>query len=210
MRRKHKILLPALCALLVGCTTQQQSQRTAGTGSSSTAQPALASPGQSPSRDASSGGSAYDTPAWNTMAFPTGDPKTSVLAISKGLPEQVRLNQPFDYELTIENLTGAMLNDIVITDVPSADMSLEKPSPLDRTIRFFLENKLIVALLVVFFAGWGDVASRPDQLVLNSGLWTVGCGLRFTLDRQEQVKLRLDYGLGNGDSGFYLTLGEAF
>ena len=62
----------------------------------------------------------------------------------------------------------------------------------------------------VVFAGWGDVAPRPDLLTLDSGLWTVGAGLRVTVNEKEQVKLRLDYGLGNGDSGFYLSLGEAF
>ena len=62
----------------------------------------------------------------------------------------------------------------------------------------------------VGFAGIGDVAPRPGLLTLAAELWTVGGGLRYTLDERERVKLRLDVGFGNGDSGFYLAFGEAF
>lgn len=39
-----------------------------------------------------------------------------------------------------------------------------------------------------------------------------GGGLRFEFDRKQQIHLRVDYGVGdgNGNSGFYLTFGEAF
>jgi len=62
----------------------------------------------------------------------------------------------------------------------------------------------------VVFAGIGDVAPSPGKLTLAGNLWTAGIGLRYLLAAAEKVKVRLDYGWGNGDSGFYLSLGEAF
>jgi outer membrane protein assembly factor BamA len=62
----------------------------------------------------------------------------------------------------------------------------------------------------VVFAGLGDVASTPGRLTAAANLYTVGAGLRFLLNPEQGVNIRLDYGLGNDDSGFYLSLGEAF
>jgi len=62
----------------------------------------------------------------------------------------------------------------------------------------------------VVFAGVGDVAPSPGTLTLAADLWTAGLGLRYTLNRAENVKVRMDFGWGNGDTGFYLSLGEAF
>ncbi len=62
----------------------------------------------------------------------------------------------------------------------------------------------------VVFAGIGDVAPSPEKLTLANELWTAGFGLRYMLDAKEKVNVRLDFGFGNGDSGFYLSLGEAF
>ena len=62
----------------------------------------------------------------------------------------------------------------------------------------------------VAFAGMGDVASAPQKLTLASELWSAGFGFRYMLDQKERVNLRVDFGFGNGDSGFFLSLGEAF
>jgi hypothetical protein len=41
--------------------------------------------------------------------------------------------------------------------------------------------------------------------------WNGGMGLRFLVDRQETIYLRLDYGLsGDGQNGFYIAFGESF
>lgn len=60
------------------------------------------------------------------------------------------------------------------------------------------------------FAGWGDVSPDIKRLTTAAELYTIGLGLRYTINQEEQVKIRLDMGFGNGDSGFYLSLGEAF
>ncbi len=62
----------------------------------------------------------------------------------------------------------------------------------------------------VAFAGVGDVAASPAKLTLAGELWSAGVGLRYMLDDKERVNLRIDFGFGNGDSGFFLSLGEAF
>ncbi len=62
----------------------------------------------------------------------------------------------------------------------------------------------------VAFAGVGDVAPSPRNLTLAAELWSAGFGFRYMLDQKERVNLRVDFGFGNGDSGFFLSLGEAF
>lgn len=62
----------------------------------------------------------------------------------------------------------------------------------------------------VLFAGIGDVAPSVGKLSFVGNLWTAGLGIRYLWDEAEKLKIRLDYGWGNGDSGFYLSLGEAF
>jgi hypothetical protein len=62
----------------------------------------------------------------------------------------------------------------------------------------------------VVFAGLGDVAPSPTKLTLAAELWSAGFGFRYRLDDRERVNVRLDFGFGNGDSGFFLSLGEAF
>ena len=62
----------------------------------------------------------------------------------------------------------------------------------------------------MLFAGIGDVAPDVGRLTLAGNLWSAGFGVRYLWDEAEKLKIRLDFGWGNGDSGFYLTLGEAF
>ncbi len=71
-------------------------------------------------------------------------------------------------------------------------------------------SRLWKRLGAVAFAGIGDVAPSPEKLSLSGQLWSAGFGFRYLLDAQERVNVRLDFGFGNGDSGFYLSLGEAF
>jgi len=62
----------------------------------------------------------------------------------------------------------------------------------------------------VAFAGIGDVAPRPSALTTTAQLYTFGFGVRYTLSEEEKVNIRVDFGFGNDDGGFYLSLGEAF
>lgn len=63
----------------------------------------------------------------------------------------------------------------------------------------------------VVFGDVGKVYSDADNWATNSLHWTAGAGLRWMLDKERKVNIRLDYGVGDrGNSGFYFTIGEAF
>ena len=62
----------------------------------------------------------------------------------------------------------------------------------------------------VAFAGMGDVAPGVGDLTTAAGLTTWGLGLRWLVNTEEKVNVRMDFGFGKDDSGFYLSLGEAF
>jgi outer membrane protein assembly factor BamA len=64
---------------------------------------------------------------------------------------------------------------------------------------------------IVGFAGYGvvsrDINDFQSQNIKPSG----GLGLRFRLNEDERINLRIDFGYGEKDnSGVYLTIGEAF
>ncbi|UOQ69972.1 outer membrane protein assembly factor [Hymenobacter cellulosilyticus] len=63
---------------------------------------------------------------------------------------------------------------------------------------------------VVAFGGVGALGDDDALLRLNQPKAAYGGGLRFVLNRRDQLNLRLDYALGRESSGFYLTIGEAF
>lgn len=63
----------------------------------------------------------------------------------------------------------------------------------------------------VAFAGAGDVAPRMDAFVLSRARYSGGGGLRFALNPEDGVNLRLDFGFSSeGDDNVYFTIGEAF
>ena len=62
----------------------------------------------------------------------------------------------------------------------------------------------------VAFLGGGDVANDLDQFVLKNIRPSYGAGIRFNLDKTENLNLRFDYGIGQKSSYFYFTIAEAF
>ena len=62
----------------------------------------------------------------------------------------------------------------------------------------------------VVFGGVGTLGDEQALLRLNEPKGAYGAGLRFTANRRDHLNVRLDYGLGQQSSGFYLTVGEAF
>lgn len=64
---------------------------------------------------------------------------------------------------------------------------------------------------VVAFGGTGDVANKVLDYNFNDLKYAYGGGVRFALNQQERLNLRLDYGFtSNNTQGFYLQLAEAF
>ncbi len=63
---------------------------------------------------------------------------------------------------------------------------------------------------IAVFAGFGDVLSKTADLSLEKMKYSTGGGIRFKIDRKENINLRLDYAIGKNSSGFYVVFGEAF
>ena len=62
----------------------------------------------------------------------------------------------------------------------------------------------------VAFASLGDVFAGFDTPVFDNPKWSAGGGVRFALIPENGLNLRLDYGATRGDTGFYVSVGEAF
>ncbi len=62
----------------------------------------------------------------------------------------------------------------------------------------------------VAFAGVAQVADKMSQWSINEFKFAAGAGIRFLLNRQERIAVRLDMGFGTNSSGVYFTVTEAF
>jgi len=63
---------------------------------------------------------------------------------------------------------------------------------------------------VVGFAGIGTVAPSIDQFNLDYIRPSLGVGVRFLIDAEENLNLRLDYGIGNEKNNYYFKIAESF
>lgn len=63
---------------------------------------------------------------------------------------------------------------------------------------------------MVTFAGLGDIYNQFTDVSLNTIKYSLGAGLRFTINRAENLNVRMDYGIGRQNTGFYILLTEAF
>ena len=62
----------------------------------------------------------------------------------------------------------------------------------------------------VLFAGVGDVASNLGDFKIQNFRASVGLGLRFLLDKRENLNIRADWGFGNSTNNYYLNIAEAY
>jgi len=63
---------------------------------------------------------------------------------------------------------------------------------------------------VVAFAGLGNVAPSLDKFDFGNIRTSVGFGVRFLVDEEENLNLRLDLGIGNEKVNYYFKIAEAF
>ena len=64
---------------------------------------------------------------------------------------------------------------------------------------------------LVGFVGNAVVGETINSLKMQNMLTTAGAGLRFKLDMERKINLRLDFGISSDrTTGFYLTIAEAF
>jgi len=62
----------------------------------------------------------------------------------------------------------------------------------------------------VVFLGVGDVAPTISKFTFKNLRPSFGFGLRFLLERRENLNLRFDWGFGNDTNNYYLNVSEAF
>ena len=62
----------------------------------------------------------------------------------------------------------------------------------------------------VGFAGVAQVADQINHFGLGRFWFAGGAGVRFAWNPEERVNIRIDYGIGNGSVGTYITVTEAF
>ena len=85
----------------------------------------------------------------------------------------------------------------------------------------YLDNNVVRAQLefrfpvrgplgMAVFGGAGEMASSLDRLRLDEARPAAGFGVRYNVGGDETANIRLDHGWGDGDSGFYISFGEAF
>ncbi|MFI4897876.1 MAG: hypothetical protein ACIARR_08625 [Phycisphaerales bacterium JB059] len=135
-RRMFAASAAALLAMtVVGCSSSQQeepsSQHEPATAQNEPAPSPAAEPAPKPKPRRTTGfpsmrGGGYN---WSWLAYPTGDPSSSALGIEKGVPSEVRLNQPFDYQIVVTNLTDIALQDVVVQETLGANMRFNSSTP---------------------------------------------------------------------------------
>ena len=64
-----------------------------------------------------------------TLLYPTGERSSSSLLVRKQLPREVGLDKPFDYTITVENLTDEPIDGVVLNEPVPAHMTIESASP---------------------------------------------------------------------------------
>lgn len=81
-------------------------------------------------RKASASASAgSDSQIMESLAFPTGDRKTSALLLEKSGAKQVRLGQPYQYQLKVTNLTDAPLGGVTINEQLGENFTVSQAEP---------------------------------------------------------------------------------
>lgn len=72
--------------------------------------------------------------------------------------------------------------------------------------RFPLYRRLGLAT----FAGIGDVFDQTSDVQFSTLKYSIGSGLRYALNKEQKLNIRIDVGYGREGSNFYIVIGEAF
>ena len=68
--------------------------------------------------------------AKSSLAYPTGDPKTSALLLDKLAPREILAGQPFEFEIAVSNLTSTALDNVTVTEVLPANFNMTSSNPV--------------------------------------------------------------------------------
>lgn len=70
-----------------------------------------------------------ETMAWSARAYPTGDRRTSAIGIEKGYPTEVRVNDDFNYQIVVTNLTNDDLSNVMLRDLAGENLKIKSSEP---------------------------------------------------------------------------------
>jgi hypothetical protein len=62
----------------------------------------------------------------------------------------------------------------------------------------------------VAFIGTGEVAHEFDEFSFKNLQYSLGAGLRYVFNQEENINLRADLGFGENTNGIYISVEEAF
>jgi len=84
--------------------------------------------------DPGTGASAAGGPMRQSLAFPTGDRRTSAVLLEAQVPEEVRVGHPYAYTLRVTNLTDTPLHNVRVRDMSAdSEMAMERDAGADAT-----------------------------------------------------------------------------
>jgi uncharacterized repeat protein (TIGR01451 family) len=64
-----------------------------------------------------------------TQAFPTGEMASSAIVVHTVMPREVRVNQPYEYQLQVCNLTNTELQNVVVTGESTNNLEIMSAEP---------------------------------------------------------------------------------
>lgn len=77
-------------------------------------------------------------------------------------------------------------------------------------LQFELRMPVYKRLGIAAFSGVGQVYEKPQNFAFDQFHANAGMGLRFKIDRENNVNIRLDFGLTKDSYGIYVVYAEAF
>ena len=119
MRRVHKSFLAiglAVMSVATGCASQNSKTKTSegdlGTVtvlSTPTTRPAVMNPA---------------SVTYGELFYPSGSPETSSLKLAKSVPDELHVGKPYQYTLSVTNISQATLNNVAVTETLSPGFSI--------------------------------------------------------------------------------------
>ena len=134
--KKTSLLAAGLaCTLVLASCESQSYSRKSSSSTTSTSSSSSSKASTAKSSTATSGTSSSKAPSMNkagmvttTMAFPTGDARSSAIQVDKMVPAQVTMGQVFDVVLRVTNLTDGSIDNVVVTESMSGNLDVKESS----------------------------------------------------------------------------------
>ena len=82
-----------------------------------------------------------------------------------------------------------------------------------KIIAFQMEYRIVPILWrlgLVGFLGFGDVSDNVGNFMLTDLKYSAGSGVRFQIDPEQKINLRIDFAVGEDAPRFYVNIMEAF